>query len=286
MIFESMLPQLKSLHKAACILSTAKKVLINTGAGMSAESNIPTYRDEKGRWRDFEAFTRKGIIPKDIAHPIGYRNQFKHATAFHEYMRRLMWDAQPHDGYHVLTRWMKSGFTRKNGVVPSFVLTTNIDNLHKKAGVEHAQIYERYGNLWEFQCLNPQVDSLCAQHAWHINQREVCKLDQDTLTTSHHPTCLFCDGPTRPRIQMSHDEDYIADEVGWRRYQMFMQDVDVCIVIGTCLWLSWPEGVHQPKVIHINLDENTHKNYHDPIAITLGAQQALTGIDWFLKQLD
>lgn len=279
-------PHLEAMYQAALALSQAHAVLINTGAGMSAESGIPTYRDEKGRWGNFELFTQKGITPRDIAHPIGYREQFSHATAFHEYFRRLMWDAPLHEGYHILNRWMSKGFCPKRRITPSFVLTTNIDNLHRRAGAPDEQLYERYGNLWEFQCLNPQPESLCAKHSWHLDKREVCILDLETLTTSAHPSCIFCGGPSRPRIQMNHDHEYIEDEVGWQRYQTFMKNVDVCVVIGTCLWLSWPEGIKRPQVIHINPYPKTHERYDDPIAITLGARQALKGIDWFLGQLD
>lgn len=292
--FTSILPELESLYEAARAISSAQAVLINTGAGMSAESGVPTYRGRGGRWREFTPFTSKGVIPSKIADPVGYREQFERATAFHEYFRRLMWDAEPHAGYDVITRWVERGMKRgmsqgdqeSEGSPPSFVLTTNIDDLHRRSGVPNHLLYERYGNLWELQCLNPEPDSLCARHSWRLDQRELCALDMERIMTSGHPPCLFCGGPARPRIQMKHDHEFIEDEVGWRRYQDFMERVDVCVVIGTCLWLSWPDGVERPRVIHINPDPDTHKRYEDPIAITLGAKQALQGIDWFLERFE
>jgi hypothetical protein len=62
--------------------------------------------------------------------------------------------------------------------------------------------------------------------------------------------------------------------------------VDVYLVIGTMLWSSWPDEVRvRPRIIHVNPNPGTHARYDDPIGITLGARDALTGLDWMMRRL-
>ena len=62
-------------------------------------------------------------------------------------------------------------------------------------------------------------------------------------------------------------------------------DVDVFVVIGTTLWLSWPDELgYHPTIVHINPSAETHEQYDDPIALTLGAAEALVAIDDAMKR--
>jgi NAD-dependent SIR2 family protein deacetylase len=78
------------MQQAARLLRGAHKVPIATGAGMSADSNIPTYRDKHGRWREFTPFVSKGLIPEEFANPPGFQTRPQHAWAFHEWLRRVV----------------------------------------------------------------------------------------------------------------------------------------------------------------------------------------------------
>lgn len=267
--------EIQAIHEAAQILSAASRVLIDTGAGMSADSGISTYRDQQGRWRDFLPFTRLGLQPKDFSNPPGYREQPHYAWAFAEYLRRQMANAQPHTGYKIISNWVS------NAGKEMFVLTTNIDGLHRRSGVPDSRLYERYGNLWELQCLEK-----CTSHWWPDNRTKLCHLDEATMRASDLPTCPFCGGLARPRVQMDYDDQFIEKEVGWRFYQNFLDAaaIDVVVIIGTTLWMSWPDNEKKPQVIHINPDPQTHVHYEQPIAITMGAEDALMGIDWCWKR--
>ncbi|MCB9638220.1 MAG: hypothetical protein H6727_04835 [Myxococcales bacterium] len=260
-----------SIEQAADALLGAKRVLVSTGAGMSADSGIPTYRDKEGRWRDFQPFTRLGLRPADFSNPPGYRERPQYAWAFAEYMRRQMGKAPLHKGYPVITRWLLD-------VIPdAFLLTTNVDDLHRRAGVPDSLMWERYGNIWELQCL-----SRCTGHWWPEKRVELCDLDLETMEAHNFPRCPFCGDLARPRMQMEHDPDFIEREPAWQFYQNFLGrgDVDVYVVIGTTLWFSWPEEMqHKPQVISINPDPSTHEHYDEPIAITMGAADALDAID-------
>ncbi len=87
---------------------------------------------------------------------------------------------------------------------------------------------------------------------------------------------------------MDHDPDFIQDPYGARLYERFIadEDIDLYIVIGTTLWLDWPEESDRARrIIHINPNVEMHQHYETPIALTMGAEDALVGIDWMLGRL-
>jgi NAD-dependent SIR2 family protein deacetylase len=243
---------------------------------MSADSGVPTYRDDRGMWRDFPGFAERGIQPQDIAHLDGYRRDPHAAWGFHEHVRRIMANAVPHAGYEVLARWMRETWP------DAFLLTTNVDGLHRRSGVEAHRMWERYGNIFVLQCV-----AACRPIAWPEPRAPLHAIDAETLRAADLPCCPFCGGPARPSVQLDHDEHFLQDEVAAHRYQRFVDDrvIDVYVVVGTTLWFSWPDGVPQPAIININPDPATHARYVDPIAITMGACDALVGIDWMLRRL-
>ena len=61
--------QLEILHKASDLINKATRVLFLTSAGMSADSNIPTFRDKNGYWRNFPPFKKKNLEAQDLAVP-------------------------------------------------------------------------------------------------------------------------------------------------------------------------------------------------------------------------
>ena len=180
------------------------------------------------------------------------------------------------DGYHVVTRWLKEELPH------SFVLTTNVDSYHARAGVPEVQLCERYGSQWELQCITP-----CRKEYWRDSRAPLCALDEERMEATSFPTCPYCGAVARPRVQMSHDPHFLEKGHDWRRYELFREDgePDVLLVIGSTLWFSWPDGVPQPRVISINPDPRTHEPYKDMLAIPLGAKDALAGLDWMLRQL-
>ncbi len=269
--------ELGVLREAAGALHAARRVLVSTGAGMSADSGVPTYRDEGGQWRDFEPFTSRGVRPEQVAHLDGYQRDPEQAWGFHEHVRRIMRTAEPHAGYAVITRWIDERWADD-----AFVLTTNIDGLHRRAGLDEHRLWERYGSVWDLQC----VDA-CRPVAWHEPRAPLADIDAQTLRARGAPRCPFCGAAARPRIQLDHDPAFLPDPVGAQRYERFLETpVDVYLVIGTTLWFSWPDEVaERPRVIHVNPDAATHQRYPNGIGITMGAEDALLGLDFLLRRL-
>lgn len=112
-----------------------KRIVFFTGAGMSAESGIPTYRGRGGVWKQYnwEEYACQGAFDHDP----------QKVLKFHELRRKAVLDCEPHDGHHVIARLAKN----HSGIS---VITQNIDGMHQRAGNE--KILELHGSLWRLRC--------------------------------------------------------------------------------------------------------------------------------------
>ena len=117
---------LETLHKSADSIKNSKRILLLTSAGMSADSNIPTFRDKDGYWKNFPPFKEKNLEAQDLASPWAFRNELPHAWAFYEWRRRNAHENQPHKGYQIINEWFKK--------CEGFIHTTNTDGLHLMSG--------------------------------------------------------------------------------------------------------------------------------------------------------
>ena len=114
-------------------------MLVLTSAGMSADSNIPTFRDKDGYWRNFPPFKERGLEAQDLASPWAFRNELPHAWAFYEWRRRNADENEPHAGYHVINCWMSD--------CDAFIHTTNTDGYHLRSGCATDRIKEVHGSM-------------------------------------------------------------------------------------------------------------------------------------------
>jgi NAD-dependent deacetylase len=123
------------LREVAALVRQKPRIAILTGAGISAESGIPTFRGEEGLWRQFRA--------EELATPQAFRRDPRLVWEWYDWRRGLIASRQPHAGHHVLARWEE--------LLPDFVLITqNVDGLHRQAGSKN--ILELHGNIWEVRC--------------------------------------------------------------------------------------------------------------------------------------
>lgn len=133
-----------SIEVAARRLAAARRLLVGTGAGMSADSGIPTYRvPGQTAWKDYG--TTGGLRAEDLACPQALEDRPGQAWAYLERRRRQMAGAVPHEGYAALHRLAER-------VASSFVQTTNVDGLHLRAGWPQERLHEVHGSLWRLQC--------------------------------------------------------------------------------------------------------------------------------------
>lgn len=97
------------------------KIIALTGAGMSAESGIPTFRGSDGLWEDHRI--------EDVASPEGWRKDMALVLKFYNERRRQIKNVQPNAGHYAL-----AALQDKHDVT---IITQNIDDLHERAGSKH-----------------------------------------------------------------------------------------------------------------------------------------------------
>jgi NAD-dependent deacetylase len=114
----------------------AKSLVVITGAGISAESGIPTFRGADGLWRRYRA--------EDLATPQAFQRDPRLVWEWYDWRRRLISEKEPNAG-HVAIAAME-------GLFEEFLLITqNVDGLHRKAGSR--KLIEIHGNLWRVRCM-------------------------------------------------------------------------------------------------------------------------------------
>jgi NAD-dependent protein deacetylase/lipoamidase len=125
----------RQLEELASLLRTGPRIAVLTGAGISAESGIPTFRDKDGLWRKFRA--------EDLATPQAFFRDPKLVWEWYDWRRGIIGAKEPHAGHRVLARWERH--------FPYFVLITqNVDGFHRRAGSQN--VLELHGNIWEVRC--------------------------------------------------------------------------------------------------------------------------------------
>lgn len=145
-------------------LRQANFVVVLTGAGVSAESGIPTFRGKDGLWKNYRA--------EELATPYAFNNNPQLVWEFYEWRREIIRKASPNPAHYAIAELER--------VVKKFLLITqNVDNLHRLAGSQN--IIELHGNIFRNRC------SDCS------------KIYQDIGPTPHPPKCE-CGGLLRPDV--------------------------------------------------------------------------------------
>ena len=109
----------EEIKSVAELMDRDTPIAVLTGAGISAESGVPTFRGEGGLWRQFRA--------EDLATPEAFQRDSKLVWEWYDWRRGLMAKVKPNPGHQTLARW--------EARFPEFALITqNIDGLHAKAG--------------------------------------------------------------------------------------------------------------------------------------------------------
>jgi len=176
------------------------KIVFFTGAGMSAECGVPTYRGSGGIWTQYHW--------QEYACQSAFDRDPERVLDFHQQRRQEAFKCQPHPGYLTITRLQQIHERVK-------VITQNIDGIHQRAG--NKNIIELHGSLWRVRC---------RKHGVSVDMGE----------TYSHYRCPDCGHWLRPDIVWF--EDMLDEEdVANARYEL--ETCDLFISIGTSA-VVWP----------------------------------------------
>lgn len=177
-------------------LAGAQRIVAFTGAGISVESGIPTFRGPGGLWRRFRA--------EDLATADAFRRDPHLVWEWYDSRRQNMAKAEPNAGHRAL-----ADLERR---VPGFTLITqNIDGLHDRAGSR--RILKLHGDIWRLRCVN------CGAEA-----------DDFRVPIPDLPPRCECGGMLRPGVVWFGE--YLPGEV-WEEAEHAASRAEVFLTIGT-----------------------------------------------------
>ena len=187
---------MSEIATVASWLRAARSVAVITGAGISAESGVPTFRGPDGLWRSFRA--------EDLATPEAFERNPELVWEWYRWRRAKIATAQPNAGHHVLARL--------EARVPEFLLLTqNVDGLHTRAGSR--RLVELHGNIWRARCT-----------------KEGTRFDQSGQWSVASGQCPSCGAPLRPDVVWFGEA---LDPVVINRAIAAVERCDVLLLVGT-----------------------------------------------------
>lgn len=190
------------MNDALKLLEGARHIHVFSGAGMSADSGIATYRDaETGVWEN--------VDPTAMASIDAWAVRPEKMWAWYLWRASLVRRAQPNAGHRALTDLAR---TREVSVT-----TQNIDDLHERGGSE--DVTHLHGSLFDFRC------SSCGS-PWG---GEPSLLDEPVPALAP-PHCPSCDGLIRPGVVWFGEA---LPEREWERAEQHMRRADAVIIVGT-----------------------------------------------------
>jgi len=177
----------------------AKNVLVLTGAGVSAESGVPTFRGggNTAVWKGmpFEVISSAGMLARDLPAVWEWFN----------YRRGLLEQLKPNPAHVAIARWQD----RFNNFI---LVTQNIDGLHQAAGARN--VIELHGSIWRARCFD-------------------CGALQDVRELRFGdgvPECFHCGGRLRPDVVLFGE---MLPTGAYENAALHAQDCQLCFVVGT-----------------------------------------------------
>ena len=175
-------------------LRNAATVVVSTGAGVSAESGVPTFRGEDGLWKKFK--------PEELATFEAFNRNPKIVWEWYQYRREIINKIKPNPGHYAIAEMAK--------YFPDFrLITQNVDDLHRAAGSD--DVIELHGNIKRNKCVN------CG------------KLSYEEEFANFPPLCA-CGGKLRPDV-VWFGELLPVDEL--ERAEEAARKADIFFLVGT-----------------------------------------------------
>lgn len=178
-------------------LKAAESVVFFTGAGISAESGVPTFRGEDGLWKKFK--------PEELANFDAFLRNTELVWEWYKYRKQIIANVQPNPGHYAIVEFEK--------IYKSFaIITQNVDNLHRRAGSKN--IFELHGNIQHNYCIKCRKDFS----------------DDLILSNTEIPKCDVCGGLIRPGVVWFGE---MLPEDQWDGAERAALSTDVFFSVGT-----------------------------------------------------
>jgi NAD-dependent deacetylase len=177
------------------------QVTVFSGAGISAESGVPTFRDvETGLWAE--------VDPYEISSADGWRSHPDRVWAWYLWRHHMMGAVAPNNAHRAVAAW--------EDYADVHVVTQNVDNLHERAGSK--QVYHVHGSLFEFHC-----DRCGAAYLGEVPAMP------EPVESVDPPRCV-CGGLIRPNVVWFGEA---LPDRAWQQSVDAVINADVVVVVGT-----------------------------------------------------
>ena len=207
------------LKLAQTHLAHARRIVFFTGAGMSAESGIPTFRDAlTGLWAHYD--------PEQLATPQGFLHDPSLVWGWYEWRRMRALQALPNAGHVAIAEFVARHHNSSVNTVTN-VITQNVDNLHERAG--SMDVTHLHGSLFAHRCFR------CASPA-RVEDISETPDEPEGGRRLNPPRCRHCNDLIRP------DDVWFGEalpKASLDRATTLINECDVLVVVGT-------SGVVQP----------------------------------------
>lgn len=229
----AMSPVMEISQSVADMVKSARRIAVLTGAGVSAESGVPTFRGKDGLWNNYRA--------EELATPEAFGRDPALVWRWYDWRRTLIAPLTPNPGHYALAEF--------ETIFPKFTLITqNVDGLHAKAG-SRAPI-ELHGNIWKTRCV--YEGTIFDNH--------------ETPLKKIPPRCQNCGALIRPHIVWfgeSLEEDVLGAAIE------AAENCDMFFVIGTSAVVQPAASLahvarrNGAKVMEINMEETSITPFAD-----------------------
>ena len=215
-------PELDSMLKAARGESRrdGSPIVFLTGAGVSAESGVPTFRGEEGYWR----VGSKNYRPMELATHEAFSAMPDEVWAWYLYRRGVCRAAEPNRAHLAI-----ADLDRRFGD-DLLLITQNVDGLHRRAGHEEARLFEIHGNIDRMRCdqecdMTTQTIPAGVAVDW-TKGRSVSAVERALLH------CPRCGGRARPHV-LFFDECYDEERFRFESSLLAANRASLLVVVGT-----------------------------------------------------
>jgi len=216
------------------LIKSSSYIVAFTGAGVSAESGIPTFRGRDGLWRRYD--------PTKLATPEAFMEDPKRVWEWYKWRMEVIAKAKPNPAHIVLAKMEEKGLVKT-------IITQNVDGLHQKAGARN--VIELHGNIWRVKCINNEC-----------GYRTTIAKPPEQLP----PRCPKCGSLLRP------DVVWFGEPLPRRAWEQAVGEAsraDLIIVIGTS-GVVQPAAMiplivkrRGGRIVDINVEETAYKDIAD-----------------------